>query len=83
MPRFKVVTPETPHARGRYYLDFEAGTECESPVCIRNILARFSFTGCVVWRRRRNVWEIIFDTTVGQSRLITARQYWDIVEREQ
>lgn len=77
MPRYKVMTPDTPH------LDFEQTTEVESIVCVRHLLERWQFAGCTVWRRKHNHWSAIFDTSGPQGDYSDPPAVWKRVEASQ
>lgn len=85
MPRYRVMTPDTPRAvhHGVAYADFEQTTEVDSIACVRRLLEPHEFTGCTVWRRKREHWAAIFDTSGPQGDYSDPPAAWARVEAAQ
>ncbi len=80
MPRYRVTTPDTPRIAGKLSADFEASQECETVVCVRHLLERHAFNGCGVWRRTRDAWMLIFDTTMPADDYSNPSAAWERTE---
>lgn len=77
MTIYKYTTPRT--------LGFNSAPVADSISELTTKLLPFDFEGCAVWKynKRTQHWDLIFDTSVHQSRLITSAQYWQNVVKNE